>query len=48
MRIKNVPNWKDVDPRVGVSYDLFGNGKTALKASVGRYVVGASMTSPVP
>jgi hypothetical protein len=42
--IKNVPNWKDVDPRVGVSYDLFGNGKTALKASVGRYVVGDSYT----
>jgi len=39
-----VPNWKDVDPRVGVSYDLFGNGKTALKASVGRYVVGDSYT----
>jgi len=42
--VKNVPNWKDVDPRVGVSYDLFGNGKTALKASVGRYVVGDSYT----
>jgi hypothetical protein len=41
---KNVPNWKDVDPRVGVSYDLFGNGKTAIKASVGRYVVGDSYT----
>jgi hypothetical protein len=40
--IKNVPNWKDVDPRVGVSYDLFGNGKTAIKGSIGRYVVGAS------
>ncbi|HEY1301995.1 MAG TPA: carboxypeptidase regulatory-like domain-containing protein [Vicinamibacterales bacterium] len=37
--IHNVPNWKDVDPRVGISYDLFGNGKTALKASIGRYVV---------
>ena len=42
--VKNVPNWKDVDPRVGVSYDLFGNGKTAIKASVGRYVVGDSYT----
>jgi Carboxypeptidase regulatory-like domain len=42
--IQNVPNWKDVDPRVGVSYDLFGNGKTAIKGSIGRYVVGDSYT----
>jgi hypothetical protein len=34
----NVPNWKDINPRVGASYDLFGNGKTAVKASIGRYV----------
>ena len=26
-----------LSPRIGVSYDLFGNGKTALKASWGRY-----------
>jgi hypothetical protein len=36
--IYNVPDWKDVSPRVGLSYDLFGNGKTALKATWGRYV----------
>jgi hypothetical protein len=36
--VPNVPNWKDINPRVGVSYDLFGNGKTAIKASVSRYV----------
>jgi hypothetical protein len=42
--VKNVPNWKDVDPRFGASYDLFGNGKTAIKASIGRYVVGESYT----
>jgi hypothetical protein len=34
----NLPDWKDIDPRIGVAYDLFGNGKTALKASVSRYV----------
>lgn len=36
--IRNVPNWKDLSPRLGVSYDLFGNGKTALKATASRYV----------
>src|SRR5262245_38918959 len=37
-RVGGVPNWKDLNPRLGVSYDLFGNGRTALKASLGRYV----------
>jgi hypothetical protein len=41
---EGVPNWKDIDPRFGVAYDLFGNGKTALKASVGRYVVADAYT----
>jgi hypothetical protein len=29
--------WKSWAPRLGVAYDLFGNGKTALKASFGKY-----------
>jgi hypothetical protein len=32
-------SWKDISPRSGVAYDLFGNGKTAIKASIGRYMV---------
>ena len=32
------PNWKDVSPRVGVSYDVFGTGRTAIKFNWGRFV----------
>jgi hypothetical protein len=51
-KVDNVPNWKDVSPRVAAAYDLFGNGKTALKFSVGRYIEMestsiASATNPV-
>jgi hypothetical protein len=35
-----VQNWKDINPRLGIAYDLFGNGRTAVKASVARYVNG--------
>jgi hypothetical protein len=36
--VKNVPNWKDVNPRFSAAYDLFGNGRTAIKASASRSV----------
>ncbi len=32
-------SWSDLSPRAGVAFDLFGNGKTAVKASVSRYVI---------
>jgi hypothetical protein len=38
--VDNVPNFKDLNPRLGAAYDLFGNGKTAVKGSIGRYVAG--------
>ena len=33
----NLPNWRDIAPRIGMAYDLFGNAKTALKFSLNRY-----------
>jgi hypothetical protein len=38
--IDNIPNYKDFSPRFGGAYDLFGNGKTALKGSFSRYIEG--------
>jgi hypothetical protein len=34
----DLPSWKDLGPRVGIAYDVFGNGKTAVKTSLSRYV----------
>jgi hypothetical protein len=34
----SVVTWKNVVPRFGVAYDLFGDGKTAFKASASEYV----------
>lgn len=35
-----VQNWQDISPRAGIAWDVFGNGRTAVKASVARYVAG--------
>ena len=34
---KTAVSWKDFQPRVGLGYDLFGTGKTALKVTANRY-----------
>jgi len=36
--VPDVPNWTDWAVRFAAAYDLFGNGKTALKGNVGKYV----------
>jgi hypothetical protein len=33
-----VDGYNDITPRAAVTYDLFGNGKTALKATFGKYL----------
>src|SRR5262249_18633914 len=38
-----IPCWHDVSPRVAGAYDLFGNGKTAIKAATGRYRRGSAL-----
>ena len=35
--LKGIPQWTDVNPRMGVAWDVFGNGRTAVKASFGRF-----------
>ena len=37
-KIEDLPNWRDVAPRFGAVYDLFDDGKTAVKFHVGKYM----------
>ena len=36
-------NWKDLSPRLGLAYDVFGNGGTAIKAGLSRFVTQYSL-----
>jgi hypothetical protein len=38
-------SWKDISPRIGAAYDLFGNGKTAVKFNLGKYMEAFSATN---
>jgi hypothetical protein len=37
-RTAGVDAYQDISPRMGAAYDVFGNGKTALKFNIGRYL----------
>jgi hypothetical protein len=54
---RGVDSYMDISPRAGFAWDVFGNGRTALKGNVGRYLEGvgtagvyanANPTSRVP
>ena len=36
--ITDLPSWKDLGPRLGLAWDVHGNGKTAIKTTLSRYV----------
>ncbi len=40
--IKDVPNWNDWSLRMAAAYDVFGNGKTALKVNASKYIASAA------
>jgi len=37
---KGVDSYKDISPRIGAAYDVFGDGRTAIKLNVGKYLEG--------
>jgi hypothetical protein len=47
--IEGVPDWKIVVPRVAAIYDVFGTGRTAIKAAVNQYYMpqGVSHTNRI-
>ena len=44
-RADGVTGYNDITPRVGVAYDIFGNGKTALKVNYSKYLQPANNES---
>jgi hypothetical protein len=40
--ISDVPNWSDWSVRFAGAYDLFGTGKTAIKANASKYIASAA------
>ncbi len=40
--IKDVPDWNDWSVRAAAAYDLFGNGKTAIKVNASKYIASAA------
>jgi hypothetical protein len=43
---EGVDSYKDITPRIGAAYDVFGNGKTSVKVNLGKYLLGVSTGQP--
>jgi hypothetical protein len=43
---EGVDSYKDITPRMGAAYDVFGNGKTSVKVNLGKYLLGVSTGQP--
>ena len=39
---EGVRGYKDLTPRLGIAYDVFGNAKTAVKFNIGKYLEASS------
>ena len=37
-RTEGVNSYQDISPRVGLAYDVFGTGKTAVRFNIGHYL----------
>ncbi|RPH63363.1 MAG: TonB-dependent receptor [Acidobacteria bacterium] len=40
-----IDSYKDITPRMGLAYDVFGNGRTALKVNLGKYLEGVGFST---
>ena len=40
-----VSGYKDITPRMGMAWDVFGNGRTAFKANMGKYLEGMGISN---
>jgi hypothetical protein len=36
--VNDAPDWNDINPRMGIAYNLFGKGRTVVKANLGRFL----------
>ncbi len=40
---KGVDSYNDITPRFGAAYDVFGNGRTAIRGNIGKYLEGVGV-----